>query len=169
MAVEYLAILAAASCSVVLAAFLVRLRVTAGRLRSTADGMREYAQKTSVIRHQTLDVIMLGPRFAGKTALSRHWGMQPWREVLTTAPTDYFATTNIVLFEGESNRERDAVFDVSREVIPQFRLRVTEYAGDVKLLYTAINELPSLSHVAPSCLCFPASKGALSTHLPPLT
>jgi GTPase SAR1 family protein len=121
-----------------------RLEEREGLLQKHLALFKDYGKKTPVYESNYLDVIMLGPRNAGKTSLCSLW-TTPWTRIERIAPTEDWEVHDVAVHEGEPSPRHEPLFDVERTYIPQFRLKIFDYAGEDHMKAEALESLPKKS------------------------
>lgn len=112
---------------------------------SRLKDLQTYAEKTRVISPRYLDVVLLGPRGSGKTALSRMW-RAPFTEIgRVEATVEKFIRHDIAVYEGDEYAGHDDLFNVQRTYLPQYRLNIIDYAGEDDRKWEALQTLRTKS------------------------
>lgn len=114
---------------------------TRERLRKIYDHIRD----DPIIDYQYIDIVLLGPRNAGKTSIGLVW-TSPWtqiQKIRSTSPTDW-REYEANIFEFPQKRCRDEIFELTRPLRTFLRIRVHDYPGEPAYLTEALEDLRDL-------------------------
>lgn len=111
------------------------------------DSFREYARQTTVISHLYHDVVLLGPRHAGKSSVAKLW-TQPWFDIGELKPSTLWNTYEVSVYDLSTEERQDPLFEVTRQYRHVLRVRLHDYPGDDARRTEAIRALPRLQNAA---------------------
>lgn len=125
--------------TVVLAFLTYRLSHRSKKL----EEIKEYSKRLTEISYVYQDLILLGPRFSGKTSVARLW-TEPWFDISRVRPSDEWTTYEASIFDIGTERFFDNVFDVERPRRNTLRIRIYDYPGEDHFRNVAIEKVPKL-------------------------
>lgn len=111
------------------------------------DSFKEYARHTKVINHLYHDVVLLGPRHAGKSSVAKLW-TQPWFDIRELSPSSLWKTYEVSVCDLSTEERHDPLFEVPRQHQHVLRVRLHDYPGDDAKRSEAVRALPQLQNAA---------------------
>lgn len=132
--------------AVVFAMLSYSLEIQRSEKERRLQKLREYGEQTPLIVNQFVEVVLLGPRYSGKTSIAELWTI-PWTQI-SKIPSATWHIYEADVFEFESEKHRDPLFQVERVHIPTLRVRVRDYPGEDHYRLQAIKELKELEKKA---------------------
>lgn len=112
-------------------------------IRETLKKIREQVRNDPVFEYQYVDVILLGPRQAGKTSIGKRW-TSPWTQITKISASTDWQVYESNIYEFQQMRRKDDLFGVSRIHKPILRLRVRDYPGEPDYRSVALRDLNRL-------------------------
>lgn len=111
------------------------------------DSFKEYARQTPVINYLYHDVVLLGPRHAGKSSVAKLW-TQPWFDIRNLTPSTLWETYEASVCDLSTKEGPDPLFEVVRRYRQVLRVRLHDYPGDDAKRTEAVRALPRLQNAA---------------------
>ncbi len=133
--------------STILAIMTFNLNSEKATRERTLAKLKTYGRNTSLIQYKYVDVVFFGPRKSGKTSIAELW-TSPWTEIGNIRPTETWQTFEANIYEFDSKKRLDDLFEVQRTHIPTLRIRVRDYPGEDHYRLQAVKDLKDLDKKA---------------------
>ncbi len=111
------------------------------------ERMRQYARDAHKIDYVYQDIVLLGPRNAGKTRVAELW-RTPWFDSSKLQPTTHWQLYESSIADIGSETKRDDLFEVDRVHDLVLRVKLHDYPGERHYQIDALKKLPSLKNAA---------------------
>ncbi|MCW1967118.1 MAG: GTPase domain-containing protein [Anaerolineae bacterium] len=106
--------------------------------------IKNRAQGRAISKARYVDMVVLGPRFSGKTALTLRWST-PWEQIQDLAPGALWRTSDFTIHEFERpDPQPDPLLGIKIKEIEAIKGRIYDYPGEVDQLKEAVNHLNKL-------------------------
>ncbi len=123
------------------------------RLEVTLARYRDHLRRSRVILYLDQDIVLLGPRFSGKTSVAELW-TKPWANIDGMPHTNYWTKYEASIFSLGVTTERDPNYDLERPHERVLRARLHDYPGADEFRRMAVEHLPELKQGAVLLLFF---------------
>lgn len=139
-----------AIATVVLGVISVSLERRRAKCERVLLEAKEEVENSFLIRNMTIDVVMLGPRGAGKTSIARLW-TAPWTKIGTIAPSSEWESYEADIYEFEeedcssSSDRLGSLLGAKRACLPVLRIRVLDYPGESNYRSEALKKIQRLN------------------------
>ena len=90
-----------------------------------------------------IDVIVLGPRYSGKTSIIDLW-TKPWAVIHTIQPSTKWRLVERDVHKLASIERYDSALDIQRTFAPTLRMRVHDYPGEDNYRTQAVEDIKKL-------------------------
>ena len=120
-------------------------RLAESALGELQSKIAKHFQSIISLEYVYQDVVLIGPRASGKSALAKLW-TQPWFDISRLQQNAIWEVCEKDICPLESWSGKDAVFDLSRSYQKIFRVRIHDYPGSDDQRHRAIKALPELQN-----------------------
>lgn len=114
-------------------------------LKKKITKLQNYARSANVIEHEFVDVVLLGPREAGKTSLVELW-TSPWTKINQISASKTWHSYEADIHEFKPTESYDELFEVKRIYRPTLRVRVRDYPGEDEYRVDAMQYLGNMGN-----------------------
>lgn len=108
---------------------------------------RAYAKRTYIILPEVVDVILLGPRLAGKTSIVKLW-THPWAQINRYEATEAWTVYETDIYQSDMQTFKDMLYGITRSFVRTVRIRVHDYPGEEEYGLQAIQHLGKMQEKA---------------------
>jgi len=122
---------------------ILDLKSEKSKIDTELNTLKNWAKNVASSSSDILDVIVLGPRQAGKTSVVESW-FKPWNNVHSSKPTENWHEHKCFLCNFDDGTFYDEKINVERKKRKQLVLRVRDYAGEDSYRIKAFDYIASL-------------------------
>jgi len=119
--------------------------IVQNKYKKLKNDIKKHFEDFYFIEDKIYDVVIIGPRYSGKTSLLGLW-FSPWFDISKTKPSNDMVTININGPDIKKYNKFDSTFGLERTYREKLVLRVHAYTGEEAQREEAFKGLPNLNN-----------------------